>query len=339
MSLELLDFMKIENSQFVKLLVSDVAKKNICDGHLYLSVGERKFYLMKPGVFVDPDFIKKQAINNHEFDFQSVIDQDAKEQFKKHFNELKSMKLEKELRGKCTEILSYFCSVYSTEAHFLSFAMACYEEFCELPIPQQLMMHETDMYLFRKSFYSAAFSILVGISNDFYHFPMLRDFYNVTFSLDIGLCEISYSYFVAEACNLESRMPGSGRGYLENEKATELEKDTFIAHPEKSYEMLKSLNILNFPELAEAVLFQHELSNGSGFPRGVFKAQVSTWEAVIIFSDAIVEILPEYNFETNVMEFLTGFKSRKLLELPVSKVFRKLFFTLKHFKKIKDTGT
>jgi hypothetical protein len=195
------------------------------------------------------------------------------------------------------------------------------------------------MHLYRKALYAAAFAVVTAMANDFFHFLMLRDLYNITFALDAGLAGANYSYYVAEACNAENWSPGAGRRYLAEAGASELEMDVFVGHPARSYELLKSLAILSYPELAEAVLYQHELSDGGGFPRGVRKSQVSGWEAVIIFADSLVEILPEYDFETRVVEYLVNFKNQKQEELPVNRVFRKLRLTLEYVKNLKETGS
>lgn len=331
--------MTLENDNFIKLSIKDFAKKIICDGHLYLKVGERKFYLMKPGVFVDPGFLKKHGPTNPTFDFDCVVSQDIKIHFKKLFYELKYLQFEKDIRLKCAEIVHYFKEIYSTDEHFLSFALACHEEFCQLELEHQMKMHETDMHLYRKALYSASFAVVIGMMNDFYHYMMLKDFYNISFALDFGLCSDNYSYFVAEACNAENQSPGSGYKYLEREKASELEKNVFLKHPERSYEFIKSENILSFPELAEAVLYQHELSDGTGFPRAIYKGQVSGWEAVIIFSDALVEILPEYKFERSVVKYLVNFQSQKMKDLPVNRVYNKICAAFGETKRLKETGS
>lgn len=327
-----------EIQKFTKLPVKDLAKKIICDGHLFLSSGERKFYLMKPGIFVDPLFIKKHAPNNPSFDFDPVVDDSVKEKFKNLFRELKYLQFEKDLKKKSFEIVQYFHEVYSTENHFLTFAMACHEEFCKLPLELQSKIHETDLHLYRKCLYSAAFSVIVGMTNDFFHFMMLRDFYNLTFCLDVGLCDDNYSYFVAEACNAENKSPGSGIIYLETEKASDLEKAVYLNHPERSYECIKKEAFLAYPELAEVSRYQHELSDGSGFPRKILKGQVSSWEAVVIFSDSLVEILPEYHFEKDVLNYLVNFQNKKLSDLPVGKVFKKLHASFNFFEQAKETG-
>lgn len=331
--------MQQHKTALTKLPIKDFAKKTICDGHLFLLSGGRKFYLMKPGVFIDPAFIKKYAPTNPVFDFESVVNPECQERFTELFRELRYLQFEKDLRVKSSEIVNEFHRAYSESEHFLSFALACYEAFCEIPLEDQTRMHETDMHLFRKALYAGAFAVVIGMANDFYHYLMLKDFYNLTFSLDIGLCESSYSYYVAEACNAENQVPGSGKKYLIKERASLQEIEVFHNHPQKSYDYLKKNSILAYPELAEVSLYQHELANGTGFPRGISKGQVSSWEAIVIFADSLVEITSEYKFETEVVPYLINFENQKLRELPVNRVYQKLRLAFSHFQSLKETGS
>lgn len=333
--------MKQHGSNTIQLPVRDFAKKQICDGHLFLATKEgRKFYLMKPGVFVDPDFVKKHATHNTVFDFNAVTNEDIRKQFIFILKELRYLQYEKDMRLKAFEIVRLFERFFSEDAHFLNFAMACYEVFCDLPTQVMVKLHETDLYLFRKALYSASFSVIIGLTNDFYHPLLLKDFFNLTLVLDLGLCDADYSYYVSEACNHENQRPGSGKEWLIQQKATESEMKVFLGHPEKSYQFLKdNRGVLAHPELAEIVLYQHELSDGSGFPRGVPKGLVSSWESVVILADSLVTISPDYDFENRVVDYLYNFKGEKLGDLPVGRVYRKLFEGLHLMKSLKETGS
>jgi hypothetical protein len=331
--------MTSEKSNLIKIPAKDFAKKIICDGHLFLKVGEKKIYLMKPGIFVEEAFLRKYGPTNTVFDFQCVINHDVKEKFKKLFFELRHLQFEKDIRLKCAEIVFVFKQLFSANEHFLSFAIACHEEFNLISQEDQLRLHETDMHLYRKALYSAAFSIIVGMMNDFFHYLMLKDFYNLTFSMDSGLCSKDYSYFVAQACNAESRNPGSGTAYLEKERASRSEKDVFLNHPQLSYDFIKNKRLLSFPELSETILYQHELSDGTGFPRKIFKGQVSGWEAVVMFSDSLVEIKPEFEFERDVVRYLITFQSSRMKDLPVMRVFNKICAAIGGASKMKETGS
>lgn len=316
-----------------KLPIKDFAKKVICDGHVYLQNSNgRKFYLMKPGVLIEPEFIKKHAAHNTVFEYQSVINLESKEVFLKKIKELNYLRFEKDLKEKVVEIIAFFQEVHSKKEHFLNFSLACFESFCSIPTEFLLKMHDTDMFLFRKALYSSAFAVIIGMTNDYYHPLMLKDFYNLTFALDIGLCESSYSYYVAQACNQENRIPGTGKKWMENERATGPEKNVFISHPARSYQFFKSNSqILAHAELAEVALYQHELSDGSGFPRGIPKGLISSWESIVMLADSMVEIQDEYEFETEVLQYIVDFKNEKLKDLPVGRVYCKLCEGLNFF--------
>ncbi len=321
----------------IKLPVKDLAKRKIADGHIYLSTSEgRRFYLLKPGMLLDDDFIKKHAQLNTVFDFDQVTRPQIIENFSRLFHELRYLQFERDLKSQALKIIEEFYHVHSEEGHFLSFAQSMFDVFNLIPLETLKKMHAQDTQLFRKSFYSAAFSIVTALSNDFYHFTMLRDFFNISLMLDFGLCDSNYSYYVAQACNQENKFPGSGMKWLVGEQATKLEQDVFFAHPKKSYDFIKKSNILAYPELAEAVLYQHELSSGKGFPKGIPRSFVSSWEAVIILADSMVEINDSFTFETRVIEHILNFQNTKLNELPVGKVHFKLKEVLKHFEKLEE---
>jgi hypothetical protein len=320
------DFMKPTSQDFTQMPIKDFAKKIICDGHLYLRTKEgRRFYLMKPGILIDQSFIKKHATHQTVFEYVPVVDEVKLSQFQTLFKELKYLQFEKDLRLKTADVISFFKGVYELDGHFLNFALACFLEFNAIPEEYLIKMHEADLHLFRKSLYSAAFAVIIGFANDFYHYPMIKDFYNLTLGLDLGLCESNYSYFVAEACNKENQKPGSGKDWMQSEGASDLELEVFLSHPKKSHEFFKKQKgLLAYPELVEITLYQHELSNGKGFPRGIPKSQVSGWEAVVILASSMVEIRDEYDFECDVLNFIVSFKNQKLTEIPVQRVYQKL---------------
>lgn len=328
--------MKPIEEELIKLAIKDLAKKTICEGHLYISTSDgKRFYVMKPGMFLDSSFLKKHAKFNTVFDFEPVVNEDVVNQFSVLFKELKYLHFEKDLREKCGEIVKKFIEIYSQEEHLLSFVLACHREFNALSIEALAKIHETDLHLFRKSIYSGSLAVLVGIANDFYHYPMLKDFYNLASALDIGLCDKDYSYFVAQACNVENQNPGTGKEWLISERASGAELKVFLNHPIRSYEFFKNeKSILAFSELAEITLYQHELSKGNGFPRGIPKAQVSTWEAVVILADSLFEIKDQYEFEDHFLDYLLNFKNEKLNVLPINKVYKRMKKALLHFQEI-----
>ena len=288
-------------------------------------------------MLLDEEFIRKHAQLNTTFDFDPVGKPELIENFMKLFTELRYLQFEKDLKLQSLKIIGEFYRVHADEEHFLSFAQAAFDSFNLVPHEALKKIASQDTQLFRKCYYSAAFSLITALSNDFYHYMMLRDFYNISFLLDSGLCDSNYSYYVAQACNQENKLPGSGKGWLESEKATQLEIQVFLEHPKKSYDYIRKTSILAFPELAEAVLYQHELASGRGFPKGIPRNFVSSWEAVIMLADSLVEISDSFQFENRVIDHLMLFQNNKLRELPVGKVHAKLKEALKHFELLKET--
>jgi hypothetical protein len=134
-------------------------------------------------------------------------------------------------------------------------------------------------------------------------------------------------------------MPGAGKQWMKNEGATDLELEVFLSHPQKSHDFFKKQKaLLAYPELAEIALYQHELTNGKGFPRGISKSQVSGWEAVVVLASSMVEIRDEYEFECNVLNFILTFDNQKLVEIPVQRVYQKLSIALNGFLSIKENA-
>jgi hypothetical protein len=334
-------YMKLDEQKFIKIPIKDLAKLSLCGGHLYIHSKEgRKFYVLKPGSYIDREFVKKYALMNAVFDFAPVTDEEVMATFKTLFKELRYLQFEKDLKEKSREIIQFFVKTFSTDQHFLNFAIICFQEFNQIPEDTLQAMFETDMHLFKKSLYSAAFSVIVALTNDYHHFPILRDFYNITFALDVGLCGQSYSYFVAQACNQENKKPGTGQAWLKNQRATIEEIKTFIEHPAHSYAFFQEhADLLVHPELAEIALYQHELSDGQGFPRGIPKSLISSWEAVVLLSDSLVEIEDLQSFETHVHQYLLTFLNEKLNLLPVIRVYKKLKGALEHFSAAKETAS
>lgn len=310
--------------------IRELSKKILCDGVVYLHVGGKNIFLMSSGTFIDDSFVKKHAAQNSKFALEQEINHEIKSEFKKLFRELKYTRFEKDLRLKCLEIVDTFYKVYNDKNHFISFAMAVYEEFCSVPREEQRALHEADVNLFRKSFYSSAFSVLIAIASDFFHYLILKDLYNVTFMLDIGLAGENYTYHISEACNRENRFPGEGIRYLESERASLGEKKLFLNHPLKGAEKVDELGILSFPKLSQIILFQHELSSGEGFPRGIKKGQLSIWDSIVILADSLVEISSDHDFEKNVISYLYSLEESRTYDLPVSKVLKNLMRVFGH---------
>jgi len=178
------------------------------------------------------------------------------------------------------------------------------------------------------------------MANGIYHPLMIKDLYNLTFCLDVGICGEDYSYFVAQACNQENRKPGTGKIWLQKNHATKAEIQIFLDHSQRSYFVFEHDQIpLIHKELSQILLYQHELSNGKGFPRGISKSLVSAWESVVILADSMVEIQEEFGFENKVMNYILNFKNEKMGDLPLNKVYQRLRLNLTTINELEKTGT
>lgn len=318
-------------SEMMKISIKELAKFSICPGHLYLQTSsERQFYLMKPGMYIDKNFLNKHLNLQTEFELNPIISVQIQDEFFRLLKEFNYLHFEMDIRKKCRELIIYFSKIFTSESHFLNFAIPCFQHFNNLHPAYLQVMSDVDVYLLRKAIYSAAFSVLISFCNGIYHPLMVKDIYNLTLSLDVGLCRKNYSYFVAQACNEENKNPGNGMKWLQQEKATPEEIDIFLSHPNESYKLYEQGKIkLLHRELAQIILYQHELSNGKGFPRGIKKGLVSSWESVVILADSLVGIEKEFDFENRVIEFLYQFESKKLKNLPLNKIYQRLCHSLK----------
>jgi len=323
----------------MKMHVKEVSKKSICDGYLYLSSNGKKILLLKPGSLITSSFLHKHAMAGTTFEFSQVSDQKVFQHFSKLFKELKYLHFEKDLNVKSEEILHHFFQTHGNGEQFFSFAYACYEEFSAQKEIQSEKLNETDVNLFIKSFYSAGMSVLFSLSQGIYHYPMIKDIYNLSLCLDIGLCHKGYSFFVAQACNQENKSPGSGLAWIKGQSASPEEIEVFKEHPQKGYEFFTQHSILNYPELKKTILFQHEIANGMGFPNGVHHSQISSIESILILADALVEIKDGEHFPTGVLEHIKKFDSKKIEILPVKRVFNKFLMKHKEEYKFEDTGS
>jgi hypothetical protein len=321
--------------------IDEFAKKKICEGHLYLKTKDgSSFCLMKPGIFIDPAFIEKHKIRKSIFNLEPVTNGDVKNQFVTILNEYKNLEFEKELKQKAVEIIRLFEKHYSHQQHFLNYAIACFDVFCDVPDDLLEKLNETDVHLFQKALYSASLAILIGLSNEFFNPVLLKDLFNLTMSLDLGLCDNDYSFYVSQACDEENKIPGSGRRWLLDHNASQLEMNVFLGHPERSYHLIKEqAGFLVHSELSEIILYQHELKDGTGFPRGIPKGLISSWESVVILADAMVEIHEHRELEEDALNFVYNFKNHKLNLLPVEKVFNKLCLSLRYGKESQEVAS
>ena len=304
----------------------------ICDGDLCLQMGPKLLPLLSAGEFIEKKDLEKYKSKNL-LVIKRVIDQDQYQIYLKMFSDLKDMIFEKDQRQQAKEILSSVHHEWQgNESHLLTFALAAFYSFNSLPDEELQKINETDLRLLKKSTYAGAICLLTAMSNGFYSFDILKDLYLVSFAMDIGLNGKDYTYHVSKAVDVEAEKHGRGREYLNSVKASQKEKNLFINHPEKGHAALQSLvHLFTYPELIEIILYQHETSDGKGFPRGITKREVSTWDAICLYADSVVLLSEIEKIETNTLSYLLSLSPAKQESLPVKRVFLKLKSMMTYF--------
>lgn len=294
-----------------------VEANTICQGPIYLKTPSHQILLCYPGNWIDQNLYNKAQTLKGKITTQSLIDGSLKENFKL----LLSSHLKIDLMGQSSvsqkKIIDLFNKMIDEKKSFLNWSVACFEVFCKLDVSTINEIHETDVNLFRKAHLSASTAIWLSLTNNFYEAEFLEDIYQITFLQDSGLVDSAYSYYIAEALDHERDLPGTGLGYLIEQRASQEEIRLFKDHPLKSFENISKLEVLHNQDLAASVLTTHELSNGDGFPFGYSGAVLSSWEKIIILADHLVEYRSTHDF--NIMDELQRLES-KLESIPVRKV-------------------
>lgn len=306
--------------------------QKICDGNLYLKMGPKSIRLFEAGQVLDQELLSKYK--NSSLFVDKIINQDLYDKYIFLFNELKTKKFEKDQRSVSKRILSTVFQDWMGEgSHPLTFAKAAFDSLNFLPYGDLLKFDTADSRLFKKALYSGAILVVSAMSNEFFEFNLIKDLYQVTFCFDIGLCDKNYSYHLAFAVDSEALIAGGGLDYLNKAHASIEEKKLFLSHPQKSFELLDSLKVyFTYPELIEVSLYQHETATGSGFPRGITKREVSTWDAVCLFADGIVSVSKLEELEKNIKLFILLHGETKQDLTPTKRVFFKFKEAMSYFE-------
>jgi hypothetical protein len=306
-------------------------EQTLSSGRLLLQMGPKRISLLEAGQLIDKNHLKKYQDSNLVLDV--CTDQDKYEEYVSLFSDLKNKKFEKDQRELAKKILKAVFEDWKKEqTHLLTFATACFDSFNTLPREELVKIDNTDLRLFKKAIYASAIAVVAAISNDYFEFNLIKDLYLVTFVLDVGLCDTNYSYHIAMAVDEESKLAGAGIDYLKTVHASEKEHELFLKHPEKSHDLIESLAFnMSYPELSEIVLYQHETTQGSGFPRGVTKREISTWDAVCLYADGVVMMSSLSEFEKSPLRYLLEKSFEKQDHLPIKKVFLRIKNAISYF--------
>lgn len=298
----------------------------VCQNFVYFQTSSNQILLLTPGSWIDQKFFKKCKELQDKIILKSVIDEEVKEKFKSLLSQHCLLEFDQECFESKDIILSRFNNLFSIGGSILNWSIACFEVFNKLDASEINELHETDVNLFRKALLSSSLALWISLTNGFYEPSFLGDLYHIAFLQDSGLIHPDYSYHITEALDRESMIPGQGFKYLVGNNASEAEIKLFKDHPFGSYEVIKRLDILHNPDMANSVLLGHELSGGEGFPFGYTEAVLASWEKFIILADHLVEYQGTVEFDLN--QQMNKLKTKKLESLPVKKVFARTYSSM-----------
>lgn len=273
--------------------IDELISGKISLAHLFIFVAKKPFLLLKAGEYIEKSFIEKyKAKGIASFYALTITDKNLIDNFKTALIKIKNSKTDKEKRESRDELFITLSENYwegSEKKSFLNFSIACFDSFYQLESSTIETLQSFSMTLYYRSLVSSAISVIVSLGSDYLDYSFIKDIYNCSFILDIGLADSDCSYRVLQACEEERANPGSGILYLEKERCSDPEKTLFLKHPEKSIEIAEALkDFFVNSELIDCIFFHHEQSNGRGFPKGIPYSGTGKWEVILRLADYMV---------------------------------------------------
>jgi|GEM_PF-6654497 len=245
------------------ITLSELKSKDILEGDLFLPVSEtRQICLLKSGSYLsgqdfekyDRDFFLMEK-KRDDFSFHNYLD---------FFRELKKTRLEKEKKKIVIKFFKGFLIHLKKPDHFFSFSLACFHELNQIPRDTLISMNETDINLFRHSFYSSPVSVLLCLANDFYEFSFLQDMYHLCFLSQLAKVSENYNFEAASNYHLNREELKKGR------------------------EIVTELKLLHFDHLIESVLTKHSS----------LEDHMMSWDQIFMISQEIfLDKSYEFTFE------------------------------------------
>lgn len=271
--------------------INDLKQYRFCPGHLYYfsSIHKKFIFMLQAGDLIEDSFINRYANAGLEsFYILKFIHLDNVEKYKTHLNSIKLAEKENVRWVERNELIKLFKSCYIMKPHssFLDVIVAIDSTFSKLDLSVYHEYSKLSEVLLKRAMICSSLSVLIAITVGFLDYGFLQDIYHVSFLKDYGLIGDSFNFSVLSACEQERISPGTGKDFFND---SEKLLNFFVSHPEMSFEKVhaKFIKIFNYPELTEAIRTHHELSDGTGFPKGLHYAAISDWESIISFSEYI----------------------------------------------------
>lgn len=284
---------KLEDLSTIKL--SEIKTNTVSKSHLFhlLPGNKRAILLLRAGDYVESAFITKYLDKGLESLYElEIIHEEDLVFYKNKWSALKNAKTQHDQFSIRDEIISQLAKDFwaSKEKSFLSFVIACFEEFYIYPENVLNKFQEVSMTLYTRSLLISSVSCAVSLVNNYVDYRFIKDFYNTSFMMDYGLIEFgNFNFMLSQACEKERNNPGTGIELLYEKKRPEAEVFAFKNHPNVSFRAVSEFKgQFQYPEILDNIKMHHEKYDGSGFPNGYFYSVMSDTETLLIFCDYMI---------------------------------------------------
>lgn len=277
-----------EELSTVKL--EQLSADSISGHHLFTFLNKRPFLLLRAGDYLDAEFLQKYRSRGVEtFRCLEVAPRDEILIWRRHFQSFRAARKETEKLVARDELLRVFGDHYwrQSEKSFLSFAIACFEEFHRLPIELMQNLQDASLSLYSRALAAGSYAVLASVLETLLDYDFFQDIFNCALLLDYGFVGGGeFDFLLARACELERKRPGDGLLYLESNAKAQTERSLFYEHPHLSAEIaFKHSACFHYPELIEHIRYHHENADGSGFPAGHGRSSLAQSETILAFAD------------------------------------------------------
>ncbi|MFT6633102.1 MAG: hypothetical protein ACJAS4_003071 [Bacteriovoracaceae bacterium] len=284
---------KLEELTTIKL--SEIPTQTVSRAHYFhlLPSNKKAVLLLRAGDFVETAFVDKYIGKGLESIYQlEIINEDDLNFYKSKWASLKNARTQKDQFLIRDEIMGQLAQDFwaSKEKSFLSFVIACFEEFYIYPPKVLDKYQEVSMILYTRALLISSVSCAVSLSNNYVDYHFIKDFYNTSFIMDFGLIEFgTFNFMMSMACESERNKPGSGLLLLENKGRSKIEIQAYKEHPNVSYRAVSEYkSLFTYPEVLENIKMHHEKYDGSGFPNGYYYTAMSDTETLLTFCDYMI---------------------------------------------------
>jgi hypothetical protein len=333
---------KFTKDELSTIALTEIRAGSISHSHFFhlLPGGRRAILLLRAGDYIEQSFITKYLEKGMMSLYQlEVVSQEDIDEYKTFWQDIRSSKSEKELfRGRdkvLNKIVSDFWS--GEEKSFLSYVIACFDEFYFYPDHVMDKYQSISMVLYSRALLASSLSTLTALTNSYLDYNFIKDFYNTCFIMDFSLVEYgTFHYTISMACEAERKLPGSGLELLVKMNRSEGERQLYLNHPELSHEFgLTQVEKFSNPEVLDLLLTHHEKYDGSGFPKGYRYTAISDAETLLSFCDYMIPFAEHFFEKGDGNKILNhGYFSLSKLErkdlLPIKKIMHRWLVMMNH---------